>query len=161
MTAHQNSRKAHQAYERCNQSMMPGGTPIGELDLSPVEFSILCAARFFFASFAEPNSQSWLSVVLSSEDFFPKGDSPLIVKNVLTMVHELRTSRKSVLRFSSPRCIDCSAILTAEERHIIMMLKELQRGSHSSASTHAMLLCEGNETGGLLKASETLLAIMS
>ena len=119
------------------------------------------AARYFFASFAKAKGAAWLSVVLCSQDFFPHhSDSPAIVQAVLEVVHTIRTSRKSMLRFSNPHCLDCANIVTAAERHLMTILRNVRSGNLSGATTHAMLLCEGHETAGVLKAAARLTRVL-
>ena len=144
--------------QRCDQAPNAGDTSLIALNLSAMDYAILMAARYFFTSFADPNGAAWVSVVLSSDDFFPgHHDSPRMVQAVLALVHEIRTSRRSTLRFSSPHCLDCVNIVTAAERHLTAIIQDMRAGRFSSATTHAMLLCEGHEIKGVLDAAERLL----
>lgn len=144
--------------QRCDQKPVPGDTSLIALDLSATDYAVLMAARYFFAAFANPEAATWLSVMLGSDDFFPNhDDSPRVVQSVLAVVHEIRISRKSMLRFSNPHCLDCANIVTAAERHLISILSDMRRENLSSAATHAMLLCEGHETHGVMDAVQCLI----
>ena len=92
---------------RCHQAAQEGDVSLTSLQLEATEYAILSAARFFFSSFANPETPSWMTVVIASEDFFPVKDSPRIVQAILVVVHEVRLARKSTLRFSNPHCVDC------------------------------------------------------
>ena len=143
---------------RCDEKLTAGDTSLIALNLSATDYAILMTARYFFASFANPNGAAWVSIMLYSDDFFPNHyDSPRIVQSVLALVHEIRTSRRSMLRFSNPHCLDCANIVTAAERHLIAILQDVRAGKLSSATTHTMMLCEGHETKGVLDAVERLL----
>jgi hypothetical protein len=147
--------------QRCNQKPAPTDTTLITLNLDATDYATLMTARYFFASFANPNGAAWLSVVLCSQDFFPDhSDSPAIVQAVLEVVHKIRTSRTSMLRFSNPHCLDCANIVTAAERHLITILRNIRSGNSSGAATHAMLLCEGHETAGVLAAAARLTQVL-
>jgi hypothetical protein len=100
-----------------------------------------------------------VTVILSCQDFFPaKRDSLRVAQSVLAMVLDIRISRKSTLRFSNSRCLDCANVITAEERHLISTIDAHREGRMSSAATHALLLCEGNGLNGLLKSVDQLIS---
>lgn len=142
---------------QCDEEGVPGDKPLDALDLSATDYGVLMAARYFFSSFVDPSKAAWLSVMLGSDDFFPEHrDSLRVVQSVLAVVHEIRSSRSSALRFSNPHCLDCAHIVTGEERHMMAMMRDIRSGTHSGAVTHAMLLCEGNAVDGLLYAGEVL-----
>jgi len=143
---------------RCGQKMQQIDTTLTALNLSAEDYGVLMAARYYFASFAQPEKMSWMTVILACDDFFPQYcDAPRMAQTVLAMVHEIRISRKSTLRFSNPHCLDCANVVTAEERHLVLMLAALRAGDTSPARTHALLLCEGNETDDLLRAAQVLI----
>jgi len=147
--------------QRCNQRPAPTDTALIALNLNATDYATLMVARYFFASFADPKGAAWLSVVLCSQDFFPHhSNSPAIVQAVLEVVHKIRTSRTSMLRFSNPNCLDCANIVTAAERHLMTILQNVRSGNLSGATAHAMLLCEGHETAGVLAAAARLTALL-
>lgn len=45
---------------RCHQAAQEGDVSLASLDLEATEYSILSAARFFFSSFANPETPSWM-----------------------------------------------------------------------------------------------------
>jgi hypothetical protein len=146
---------------RCDQKPAPTDTTLIELNLDATDYATLMSARYFFASFANPEGAAWLSVILCSQDFYPNHfDSPAIVQAVLEVVHKIRTSRTSMLRFSNPHCLDCANIVTAAERHLMAILRDVRSSNLSGATTHAMLLCEGHETAGVLSAAGRLTDIL-
>ena len=138
---------------RCDQKVSPGDRLLTALDLCATDYCVLMTARYFFVSFTNPKEAAWMSVILSSEDFFPNHcNSPAIVQSVLRVVHAIRTSRRPMLRFSNPHCLNCNNIVTAAECHFIAILSHVRSGNFSTATTHAMLLCEGNDMKGVLGA---------
>jgi hypothetical protein len=149
--------RIHTPTQRCDQKPSAGDASLISLNLSVTNYSILMAARYFFASFANPSGAAWMSVVLCSDDFFPNhAYSSGIAQSVLAVVHEIRTSRQSTLRFSNPHCLDCANIVTAAERHLVAILRDVRSRNMSGAMIHAMLLCEGNDTKGVLDAAARL-----
>ena len=145
---------------RCHQAAQEGDVSLTSLQLEATEYAILSAARFFFSSFANPETPSWMTVVIASEDFFPVKDSPRIVQAILVVVHEVRLARKSTLRFSNPHCVDCQNNVTAEERHFISMFRKMRANGPEAAVIHAMLLCEGNQTSSLLESVNKLIQLL-
>lgn len=136
-----------------------GDVAIGDLDLVPQEYAILMASRYYFASFAQPADHSWMAVILGSQDFFPVGAHAEIVRAVLAMVQDIRLSRRSTLRFSNPHCRHCAGVVTAEERHLVLMIRALASSATSKAQMNAMMLCEGNPTVGLIEAARRLVVL--
>ena len=151
----------HIPKSRCHQAAQEGDVSLASLELEATEYSILSAARFFFSSFANPETPSWMTVVIASEDFFPVKDSARIVQSILIVIHEVRVSRKSTLRFSNPHCVDCQNNVTAEERHFISMVRKMNSNRPEAAVTHAMLLCEGNQTTNLLVSVGHLIKLLA
>ena len=145
---------------RCHQAAQEGDVSLTSLQLEATEYAILSAARFFFSSFANPETPSWMTVVIASEDFFPVKDSPRIVQAILVVVHEVRLARKSTLRFSNPHCVDCQNNVTAEECHFILMFRKMSANRPEAAVIHAMLLCEGNQTSRLLDSVNKLIQLL-
>ena len=148
------------AADRCHQAAQEGDVSLTSLQLEATEYAILSAARFFFSSFANPETPSWMTVVIASEDFFPVKDSTRIVQAILVVVHEVRLARKSTLRFSNPHCVDCQNNVTAEERHFISMFRKMSANRPEAAVIHAMLLCEGNQTSSLLESVNKLIQLL-
>jgi len=146
---------------RCHKPVQEGDVSLTSLQLEPAEYSILCASRFFFSSFANPETPSWMTVIVGSQDFFPVKESARIVQAILVVIHEVRLSRKSTLRFSNPHCLDCRNNVTFEERHFVSMIRKVYAQRPEAAITHAMLLCEGNQTTDLLRSVENLIKLIN
>lgn len=143
----------------CNRVVQDSEILLDYLNLKPIEHSILTAARFYFSSFARPEESAWMNVVMFSERFFPGENSSKIAQALLIVVHEIRISRRSTLRFQDPVCINCKNKATTEERHFVLMIKEVWLKRRATALTHAMLLCEGNNTSELLRAITKLVSL--
>ena len=143
----------------CNRVAQDDEISLDYLNLKPIEHSILTAARFYFSSFARPEESAWMNVVMFSERFFPGENSSKIAQALLIVVHEIRISRRSTLRFQDPICINCKNRATTEERHFVLMIKEVWLKHSATALTHAMLLCEGNKTSDLMRAINKLVSL--
>ena len=143
----------------CNIVAQDNEISLDYLNLKPIEHSILTAARFYFSSFARPEESAWMNVVMFSERFFARENSSKIAQALLIVVHEIRISRRSTLRFQDPVCIKCKNRATTEERHFVLMIKEVWSKRSATALTHAMLLCEGNKTSDLLRAINKLVSL--
>ncbi|MEM6371235.1 MAG: hypothetical protein AAF727_00420 [Pseudomonadota bacterium] len=135
-------------------STAPGDTPLAALDVDPVEYGFLNAARFFCLSFSEPCSGAWVTALLGAPSFFPGDDSAETMRCALAVVHEMRTSRRSTFRFSNPRCEACAAIVTEHERHLVQMVQHARAGRGSMMASSAMLLCEGHDTARVCAAAQ-------
>ena len=136
----------------CQRVQHPGDVMLSDIDLDSYDYSALTAARFFFSAFASPQSDPWLSMVIGSDHLFPGVQSAETMRRLLTVVHEMRLARKSVMRFSNPTCPCCAEILTEEERHLVQTLQAVRDGRKSRAASSAMLLCEGHDTAEFLSA---------
>lgn len=137
----------------CHACRSKGETPISALNVDAIDYAFLTAARYFFVSFSDANSNAWLSAILGSESFFPDASHAETMRCVLAVVHEMRTARKSMFHFSNPRCAGCSAIVTDDERHLLQMVQHARKGQNSRMVSSAMLLCEGNDAERVIAAA--------
>ena len=135
-----------------NTNGQTGQVAMNSLDPDYLDYAFLTAARFFFVSFSEASEDAWVSTMLSPESFFPGANSAEMMRRTLGVVHEMRLSRQSMFSYSNPRCLRCSAIVTADERHLLQMVQHVRAGRHSAAVLSAMMLCEGNDTDRMLHA---------
>ena len=125
---------------------------LASLQTDTIDFAFLTAARFFCVSFSNGDHCAWVTAILGAESFFPGPNSSEKMRKALAVVHEMRSSRKSVFRFSNPRCTGCSAIITQDERYLLQMVQQARFGQMSKANSFAMMLCEGNATDRVLAA---------
>ncbi|MEL6100886.1 MAG: hypothetical protein AAFR68_06170 [Pseudomonadota bacterium] len=126
---------------------------MSELHLDADDLGFLTAARYFCVSFAQPETSAWVYAMLSPTHFFSNGDAAEKLRRCLAVVQDMRTTRRSVFRFSNPRCADCAAIVTQDERHLLQLVQHSRAGRKSHAASSAMLLCEGYDTDGVLRAA--------
>ncbi|BAQ67730.1 hypothetical protein NHU_00561 [Rhodovulum sulfidophilum] len=142
----------------CERRLGPLDRPLAEAGYDPSEHGVLTVARYYFQSFAFPNSQAWINAFAKAESLFPPGmaraGASEIAVAVLAAVQQMRAARGSGFRFSNPDCPGCARILSPHERQFMEVLVALRRGRRSRAHAAAMLICEGN-------ASETFLVAMS
>ena len=137
----------------CSNRRAQGDLSLEALNVDPVEFAFLTAARYFCLSFQEPQSGAWVTAMLGSEFFFPGDASAEKMRRALSVVHEMRTSRQSTFWFSNPRCEECTAIVTEHERHLLQLIQHARARRLSMMSSSAMLLCEGSDTERLRAAA--------
>ncbi|MEM1312914.1 MAG: hypothetical protein AAGI51_00050 [Pseudomonadota bacterium] len=141
---------------KCNGVFEPGDRKLEDLDLGPQVEALLDVMRFYFTSFAHPNSQAWIGALEWSVAATGPRLGPQVAYQAMRLVQALRGSRTTPFRFSSPNCESCRKIVTETERRLIMLVVHMQRGETSAAHAEAMLLCEGSNAGRLLVEADTL-----
>lgn len=117
-----------------------------EAGYDDIEESILTIARYFFQTFALPQTQSWLAALRLADIRFPDTSREEIAMDVLGAVQSMRMSRSSPFRFSNPALPGCSQIISEHERQFMCVFQAVRREQMGPARTHAMLLCEGNDS---------------
>ncbi|WHZ36016.1 hypothetical protein [Sagittula sp. MA-2] len=132
------------------------GTPIGALGLKPAEFIVLNIARHYFGAFSDPAEHGWLQAASDALACFGPERGPRAAMAVLSAVQSMRQARVSVFRFNSARCPRCSAFVSDHERMFLTTMRAVVRGNEVAAAGHAMLLCEGNDHSGFLRALAVL-----
>ena len=137
----------------CKARYEAGDVSLSSLNADGSDFAFLSAARFFCTSFSESDPSAWLTAILASDSIFPGGKSAEKMRRSLSIVHEMLTSRKSMFRFSNPRCQVCSAIVTKDERYLLQMVQFARQGATSRLTSSAMLLCEGNAIDRVVAAA--------
>ncbi|MEL6522863.1 MAG: hypothetical protein AAFQ66_17975 [Pseudomonadota bacterium] len=127
---------------------------IASISFDAAELHVLEIGRFFWQSFAIPETCSWLMALTKAEEFFQdRGDIGL---RVLSAIQAKRLSRSSCFRFNNPTCPACSEYITEHERQFMDVLRATRHDRPGSARTHAMLLCEGNDTKMLMERMRDL-----
>lgn len=115
-----------------------------------VELTVLEIARLFWQTFAHPDSQSWFYALQRAEQSFGGTRGGEIGLEILAAVQAMRMSRMSCFQFNNPSCKGCSAILSEHERQFMNVFRAIREERPGLARTHAMLLCEGNDTDPLI-----------
>ncbi|MEJ6404806.1 hypothetical protein [Yoonia sp. 2307UL14-13] len=131
-------------------------TPLAEAHFDDVEKSILAIARYFFQSFAAPQSQGWMAALDLAEATFGDLDGPIIATRLLTTMRAVRYARRSVFSFNCQSCETCAAILTEQERRLIAALQAIRGGQIGRAQTELLMLCEGNDIKQVMGAMTRL-----
>lgn len=134
----------------CTSKRAAGDVPLDTLDADAVSVNFLHAARYFFVALAERQPDALIMAVLASDSFFRCANGAEQMRLALAVCHEMRTSRRSVFRFSNPRCPCCAAIVTQDERYLMQLVQYAQEQNRSKVASTAMLLCEGNSTEGVI-----------
>ena len=141
----------------CNRTPSPKETTLFEAGFDRVDLSLLEVARYYWQTFATPDAQTWISALHLSGVRFPEAEGYTVGVAMLATVQAMRTSRTSCFRFNNPRCPHCSRIVSEHERHFMNALQAVRQGRSGPAKTHAMMLCEGNDTDEFLSCASTLI----
>lgn len=132
----------------------PGEVAVETLCLDPFARLTLVLLRFHFQTFAQPDSQGWLTALRAATVHVgPRAAGPLCY-DLVALVQALRHARRSCFNFNRPDCGCCSGWLTVEERQLMQVLSAVRRGQKGAALTHALLLCEGNAAEDLVAMAE-------
>ncbi|MEM9058906.1 MAG: hypothetical protein AAGD13_00460 [Pseudomonadota bacterium] len=129
---------------------------VADAHLDIGEVAILEMARHLFQGFAKPECHGWMRAFQRAEEIFPPEIAADVAWKTLKLIQGMRISRRSCFQFSSPNCPDCAKVLTEHERQLLGVLVASRCRQMSEARTHAMLLCEGNQTDSLLGAAKDL-----
>lgn len=132
------------------------GTPIEAMKLRPAEFIVLSIARHYFGAFSDPAEHGWLRAASDALACFGPDRGPRAAMSLLAAVQAMRQARVSLFRFNSARCARCSAFVSDHERIFLNTMRAVVRGNEVAAAGHAMLLCEGNNHSGFLRALAVL-----
>lgn len=124
--------------------------------LDPQMLCTLTVARYFFQSFAVPQLEGWTRAMSGAEHLLGRRAAPDFACAVLRAVQAMRRSRQSTFHFSNPDCANCAARLSRHERLLLNVLRAFLLGKPQDAAAHAILLCEGNDTGEFLDEMEAL-----
>ena len=146
--------------QTCRGFREPGDETLDALRLSQQMEGALDGMRFYFTSFAQPESQAWIGALEWSVAIAGPTLGPRVAYQTMRLVQALRGSRTAPFRFSNPCCPTCRKIVTEPERRLLMLIVHLQRNELSSAHAEAMLICEGHDAGRLLVEAETLSRIL-
>lgn len=122
---------------------------------------VLQISRMFFVSFNQPETEFWIKAYGFGEHVFGAPLGATIAQAVLTMLNEMRCARPHTFNFTDPRCLDCSAFLTPEERYLMESFVSLRAGKHTSAQMSAMMLCEGKDPSRFLQAAKCVSDILA
>ncbi len=146
------------AFTRCNRMLQSKEIYRKDFNLDATEADLLTIARFYFQSFAVPESQAWMRALSHAESEFGAIPGPAVSMGVLKAIMAIRHARHSVYCFNSPTCTDCAAIITEHERRFMTALQAMRAQKTGEARTELMMLCEGNDTAPAIEALRQLIA---
>lgn len=126
---------------------------IADAGLDRDERALLQVMRYFFQSFTQPETQGWIMAFRAALQHFPHDQAANIALASLSVLQTMRMSRREAFRFSNPDCAACCEVLCDDERQLIGIVAATRRGQRSRAHTHALLICEGNDTVPVLNAA--------
>lgn len=142
--------------KHCDNMSRCDVTNLADSGLDADERAILLVMRHYFQSFTQPQSQGWIMAFRAALQHFPHDHAANVALVTLSVVQAMRMSRCEAFRFSNPDCVNCSQLLCEDERQLIGVVAATRRGQRSRTHTHALLICEGNETVSLLNAAREL-----
>ncbi|MEM9707545.1 MAG: hypothetical protein AAF871_02045 [Pseudomonadota bacterium] len=116
-----------------------------------IETAILEVARFYWQTFAMPETQSWLMAHHRSEVRFGQEMGGLLGLDILSAVQAMRMARTSCFKFNNPGCPHCAEIVSEHERQFMNVLQSIRAKRMGATITHAMLLCEGNDASAFIQ----------
>jgi hypothetical protein len=144
----------------CGRLPQPKEILRSEAKLDDVEDNVLTIARYFFQSFAMPQSHAWLAGLDAAEARFDDCQGPIIAMRLLSAMRAVRCSRRSVFSFNCPTCETCMAIITEQERRFISALQAIRTGQIGRAQTELLMLCEGNDITQVMGAMTRLSIVL-
>lgn len=133
---------------------------LADCGFGPFELAALDVSRRFFATFAAPQNQSWLSAFEAAERTFPPPFGATIALALTRAIGELRVARTSGFSYMNADCEYCSTRVTQEERLLISVLRAARQCRRAEAMTYATMVCEGCEPERLVDAFERLCIII-
>lgn len=142
-----------------HHSRNDGSILLKSLDFDDFEISVLEIARFYFATFANPASQLWVTALQRAETQFEAPFGATIAHAILIAVENMREARQTGFSFLDPTCPLCSQYISPEERYFLSVLHEVRRHNKSAAKTNAMLICEGGDDQPLIESFARLAII--
>lgn len=129
------------------------------LALDDFEMKLLEVARFFFLSFAKPESEAWIEAFWRAERHFPAPFGATIAHAILIALSEIRAGRERTFEFLNPNHPSSETELTDQERYLMLTFRAARDGNRSAATANALLLCECEDTTQVLAAVERLAMI--
>jgi len=146
---------------QCPRHLLPSESLVSQAGFTENELTVLAIARYYFRSFAEPESQAWIRSLAIARCALGEAHGPQVAVAVLDMVREMRLARRTMFRFSNPECPACANVLCETERHLMRILGAVSRAQKSEAHAHALLLCEGNDPHHLIAAAQELADLLA
>lgn len=125
---------------------------VKDLDLTPSEEAVLKISRYYFQSFACPESHAWIRAMIEAEDRFGYENGPRVAARTLAALQAVRNARQSDFIFNAPDCPGCALIATEQERRMMLSLAAIRRGDVGRARMEIMMLCEGTGVSYVLSA---------
>ena len=140
----------------CNRQPLPKEILRSDAGFDDVEDNLLTLARFFFQTFAIPQSQSWMNGLDMAEATFGDTIGPMVAMRMLDALRGVRYARRAVYCFNSPTCKGCAAVVTEHERRFMAAFRGIRSGQIGHAQTELMMLCEGNDITQVIGAMTRL-----
>lgn len=145
--------------QRCDRPSSEHETQFHRAEFDYTEVTVLSVARYFWQTFAVPETQSWLSALGLAEQRCRQGHGRELGLEILTTVQAMRYARVSCFEFSNPACRHCAMVVTGHERCFMSVFRAVRDGQLDLARTFAMILCEGNDTTQFMERMGVLVTL--
>ena len=145
---------------RCQRVASPKEISRDDALLDFTEDTLLTASRYYFQSFACPETHGWLQALSITQVHFGDTMGPAIAVKLLTAMQAMRCSRKSMFQFNAPACPCCAEILTEHERRFMTAIQAMRIGDLNTVRLEIMLLCEGFESEHVVDAFRDLNSVL-
>ncbi|MEO0752406.1 MAG: hypothetical protein AAFY25_11450 [Pseudomonadota bacterium] len=143
----------------CDRAPDAKEIPLTEAGPDYAKNAIPEVARCFWQTFAMPQTQAWLMALQLAKHRFRGQRGGAIGLEILATVQAMRHSRVSCFRFNNPACNSCAAFVSEHERQFMSVFRAVPNKPEGPARSHAMLLCEGNDTELLIERMTELVRV--
>ena len=134
----------------------PGISDRAALDMDRFEQTFLTVARQIITTFDEPDTQCWMTAFVEAEAHFPPPFGATIAHAIVVIINVLKEERSSTFTYIRHDDAVEELSITAEERYLLLTLREVRANNGFRARMNAMLACEGGDAQRLLAAIERL-----
>jgi len=143
----------------CDRSPSAKEIALAESGYDAADRAVLEVTRYFFRTFAMPETQSWMMAFHRTASLFPEDTHATAGLSLMATVQAMRTSRVSTCMCNNSGCPGCSAIVSEHERQFVEVSRSVRRNQIGAARIHAMLLCEGKNTDAFIDRMVVLAAV--
>lgn len=125
-----------------------------------VSWTLLQVLRLQIQSQIAPERHSWQRGLAMASSDWGTAEGPQVFAALAEMLAQMGRSRRSIFRFSNPDCRGCAAMMTAHEALFLQIIALMSRAQPDKAERLAFLLCEANDTTGLIRVAGQLSGLL-
>lgn len=123
-----------------------------------VEQRVLDLMRLIFSRRANALPRFAAKPADVARDHFGAEVGPLILQATEAVIQQMSLARRDTFHYTNPYCAGCADRLTAEEAHLLRIIKELRLGRRGSAMISGLMICEAEPIDPLIAAGAALAA---